>query len=143
MTNIPIPDRDDPLSYNKGDEFFQAIGRRVREARHKSGLTPLEVIEKAEISKGWLYGVEAGQQNFTILMFRRLLRVLGAEFSDIFVSDDQAQNKILKEKLHSIASRTVLQAGAATHALSEIRSLSDELRILTDGSASPGKPRSP
>ena len=142
MTKIPKPERGDAPSDGEGDEFFRAVGRRVREARQKSGLTPLEVIERAGVSKGWLYGVEAGQHNFTIHMFYRLLQVLGVEFSDIFVSDEQAQTKVLKERLHSIASRTVLQAGAAAHALYEIRSLSDELRVLTEDAASTGMPSS-
>ena len=142
MNNNPETSRRGDDLPGSEDEFLQAIGRRVRDARHKSGLSPLQVIEKVGCSKGWLYGIEAGTQNFTIQMFRRLLQILGVEFSEIFATESEVHEKAVKERMREIASRTVLQAGAASHALAEVRALSDELRVLTED-MSGGSEKSP
>jgi transcriptional regulator with XRE-family HTH domain len=132
VTNDPIQLRRSDDLPDTEDAFLQAVGRRVRDARHKSGLSSMEVVEKVGCSKGWLYGIESGTQNFTIQMFRRLLQTLRVEFSEIFATGGELHDKAAMERLHTIASRTVLQAGAAAHALAEVRALSDELRVLTE-----------
>ena len=122
------------------DEFFVEMGRRIREARQKAKISVPDICERVGCSKGWVYGVETGRQNFQIFTFRRLLTVLGLEFRDVVVRESEVGERVPNERLHAMASRAVLQLGAAAQVIGEVRELNEKLRALTEVAAKDIKP---
>jgi len=125
------PDDSDLSSPLKEDPFLKSVGLRVRKARQRSGLTPLQVIERAGVSKAWLYMVETGLSNFTIEGLRRLLTVLGADLKEVFVSDWEIDDHSLRNRVSTLATQASQEAGAALNALTELRATLDELARVT------------
>lgn len=61
----------------KIEDARAVIGRMVREAREKSGLTVRELADKARMSHSHIVRIEAGRYNVTVDTFDKLGSVLG------------------------------------------------------------------
>ena len=58
-------------------EFIQAIGRRVREARARHGMTRKTLALNAGVSERYLAQVESGETNPSIMVLRHVVHALG------------------------------------------------------------------
>lgn len=106
------------------DEFLQAIGSRIREARTRAGLTGAQVASTIGAAKTWVYAVEDGQQNFTIQALRRLLRALDLDIHDVLPSTPSLSDEASRlQRLHQTSSTLILQLGDVLHELRELRAL--------------------
>lgn len=56
--------------------FLYELGRRVRNARHTAGLTRKQLAESSGLSERYLAQLEAGEGNISVLLMRRVARVL-------------------------------------------------------------------
>lgn len=106
------------------DEFLQAIGSKIREARTRAGLTGAQVAEAIGAAKTWVYAVEDGQQNFTIQALLRLLKALELDIRDVLpTTPDLGAETARIRRLHHLSSSIILMSGDLTHLLSELRAL--------------------
>ena len=121
MARRPRPPDEAPAEQ---DEFLQAIGAKIREARLRAGLTGAQVAEATGTAKTWVYAVEDGRQNFTIQALRRLLRALDLDFRDVLPSTpDLAAETARVRRLHRLSSSLILLSGDLTQQLNELRAL--------------------
>ncbi len=56
--------------------FLFELGRRVRHARHSAGLTRRQLAESSGLSERYLAQLEAGEGNISVLLMRRVAKVL-------------------------------------------------------------------
>jgi XRE family aerobic/anaerobic benzoate catabolism transcriptional regulator len=56
--------------------FLVELGRRVRNARHTAGLTRKQLAESSGLSERYLAQLEAGEGNISVLLMRRVAKVL-------------------------------------------------------------------
>lgn len=64
-------------------EVLHAIGRQLREARLKRGLTQVEVADKANLNDGYYSRVERGEANLSVVTLESILKVLKVKSSKI------------------------------------------------------------
>ena len=69
--------------------FLQELGRRVRRARHDAGLTRKQLAESSGLSERYLAQLEAGEGNISVLLMRRVARVLGADLQRLVAEPAQ------------------------------------------------------
>ncbi len=69
------------------DEFLDAIGDRIKQARVKAKLTQKELAQKIEASPSWVYLVEDGQQNAQIRSLRKVAEALGVSIHSLLPDD--------------------------------------------------------
>lgn len=106
------------------DEFLQAIGTKIREARTRAGITGAQLADTIGAAKTWVYAVEDGQQNFTIQALRRLLKALDLDIRDVLPSTpDLAAETARMKRLHQLSSSLILLSGDLTRELHELRAL--------------------
>ncbi len=65
------------------DEFIQAIGRRVREARARRGMTRKALALNADVSERYLAQVESGETNPSIMVLRHVVHALGISLIEL------------------------------------------------------------
>jgi XRE family aerobic/anaerobic benzoate catabolism transcriptional regulator len=56
--------------------FLVELGRRVRHARQAAGLTRRQLAEHSGLSERYLAQLEAGEGNISVLLMRRVAKVL-------------------------------------------------------------------
>jgi XRE family aerobic/anaerobic benzoate catabolism transcriptional regulator len=56
--------------------FLFELGRRVRQARQSAGLTRKQLAECSGLSERYLAQLEAGEGNISVLLMRRVAKVL-------------------------------------------------------------------
>jgi transcriptional regulator with XRE-family HTH domain len=113
------------------DPFLRAIGERLRQARIDAGLTGDQLSERAGCSITWLYGLEAGHQNFTIHSFKRFVEALGLELRVVLVSNKDVRTRVATDRLTEITTQTHGKLAAMMQIAAEIQSLNAEsLEVL-------------
>lgn len=118
------------------DEFLQAIGGKIREARTRAGLTGAQLAEAIGAAKTWVYAVEDGQQNFTIQALLRLLKALDLDIRDVLpTTPDLGAETARIRRLHQLSSSIILMLGDLTHLLGELRALTGPAAEGTDEQA--------
>ena len=70
-------------------DFLQAMGKRVREARERRGMSRRALSESAEVSERYLAQLEAGEGNASVVLLRRVAAALGASLTDL-VGDNES-----------------------------------------------------
>ncbi len=71
---------DEPVERN---ELLEAIGLLFREARHKAKLTQKQVAEATGLTQAYIYLVESGGQNLTVMSLQRLADAVGVRIRDL------------------------------------------------------------
>ena len=76
MTAVPaLPPRD---AADDSAEFLAGLGRRVRDARARRGLSRKALSLEARVSERYLAQLEAGEGNASVVLLRRVAVALGA-----------------------------------------------------------------
>lgn len=68
---------------SKEDKVFEKLGRKLREAREKAGLTQQELAKKADINANYYAVVERGEGNLSYEKLQRILKVLKIKSLDV------------------------------------------------------------
>lgn len=96
-------------------DFLVELGRRVRQCRHAISMTRRQLAERSGLSERYLAQLEAGDGNISILLIRRVARVLRVDLA-----------RLVAEPAEQITSRPTriavlaLQAGSARDLLGQI-----------------------
>src|SRR5256885_2830093 len=70
-------------------DFLHAMGKRVREARERRGMSRRSLSEAAEVSERYLAQLEAGEGNASVVLLRRVANALGLRLTDL-VGDNES-----------------------------------------------------
>jgi XRE family aerobic/anaerobic benzoate catabolism transcriptional regulator len=75
----------EPAPKGKPDDgdFLRAMGKRVREARERRGMSRRAASEAAEVSERYLAQLEAGEGNASVVLLRRVAASLGVPMTDL------------------------------------------------------------
>ena len=68
--------------------FLTSLGRRVRELRERRGMSRKQVARESGVSERHLAHLEVGEGNISILLLRRIVRVLDVSLADLLARDD-------------------------------------------------------
>jgi ribosome-binding protein aMBF1 (putative translation factor) len=68
---------------NENEKVFKGLGKKLRDARERAGLTQLELAEKAGINANYYAVVERGEKNISYEKLERILKVLNIKSLDI------------------------------------------------------------
>jgi len=69
-------------------EFFQAIGRKIKEFRKQKDMTQAEVAEIAKVNRGAIANLEAkGNGIKSADIIRRIVEATGHTMADLFLND--------------------------------------------------------
>ena len=66
-----------------GRELLELLGRRIREARVRRGLTQLDLAQAAELSVAYVSLIERGGRNPPLTTVASLARALGVGVTDL------------------------------------------------------------
>jgi XRE family transcriptional regulator, aerobic/anaerobic benzoate catabolism transcriptional regulator len=73
-------------------EFLTGLGARVRDLRHRRGMTRKQLAQESEVSERHLAQLESGEGNISILLLRRIAAVLHVPLGEMFANEKQRQN---------------------------------------------------
>lgn len=59
------------------------LGKKIRKARHKKGLTQAQVADKAGIHVNYFARIERGEENPSFEVIENIAKALGVKSSDI------------------------------------------------------------
>lgn len=68
---------------SKEDKILEGLGKKLRAAREKSGLTQTELAKKADINANYYAVVERGEGNLSYEKLQRVLKVLKIKSLDV------------------------------------------------------------
>jgi XRE family aerobic/anaerobic benzoate catabolism transcriptional regulator len=71
------------------DVLLSALGRRVRSLRHDHGLSVRELAARARLSPRFLFAVEAGQGNLSVLKLAGLAAALGTSPAELLADPER------------------------------------------------------
>ncbi|MEO5764861.1 MAG: helix-turn-helix transcriptional regulator [Casimicrobiaceae bacterium] len=71
-------------------QFLRAMGKRVRDARERRGLSRRVVCEAAEVSERYLAQLEGGEGNASVVLLRRVAGALRVPLTDLVGGTDMA-----------------------------------------------------
>ena len=78
-------------------EFFQAIGRRIKEFRKQKDMTQAEGAGIAKVNRGAIANLEAkGNGIKSADIIRRIVEATGHTMTDLFTTDEQKKRLPLK-----------------------------------------------
>jgi XRE family transcriptional regulator, aerobic/anaerobic benzoate catabolism transcriptional regulator len=82
--NPHLPPSAVPVS---SEEFLVRLGARVRELRHRRGMTRKQLALESEVSERHLAQLESGEGNISVLLLRRVANVLNVSLPQLFEKD--------------------------------------------------------
>jgi len=89
---------DDPRADDDAAAFLAQLGRRVREARDRRGVSRKVLATQAQVSERYLAQLEAGEGNVSIVLLRRVAAALGASLIDL-LGDDAPEQRLIRRFL--------------------------------------------
>jgi XRE family aerobic/anaerobic benzoate catabolism transcriptional regulator len=100
-------------------DFLVEVGRRVRHCRHAISMTRKQLAERSGLSERYLAQLEAGDGNISILLIRRVARVLRVDLPRLVAEP--------AEQLTSRPTRIALLSMSSPSAVAALRDLSRSL----------------
>ena len=79
----------DSLESSGDSDFLLYVGKRVRDARSRRGMTRKMLAQEAEVSERHLAQIELGEGNVSILLLRRITNALNIPVADVFQAEKQ------------------------------------------------------
>lgn len=128
-------------------ELGSHVGKRIRAARIRAGLTPFDVIEATGMSKSSYYSYETGQGIFSLGNLHKIVRAVGCTLSELLRNEEDEERLFVADRLdESIAKarhllslimaderRTARLGDELMAALGKIQQLSSEARPKPGG----------
>lgn len=73
------------------DSINESIGNKIRDLRHRNGLTQQELADRTELTKGYISQLERGQVAPSVATLLDLIECLGMTASDFFKEAEEEQ----------------------------------------------------
>jgi XRE family transcriptional regulator, aerobic/anaerobic benzoate catabolism transcriptional regulator len=92
-------------SMTDGD-FLNSLGKRVREARNRRGMTRKMVAKEADVSERHLAQLESGEGNVSIVLLRRIALAVNVSLTELFAaeSDELVEKQLIQRVLERLPS---------------------------------------
>jgi XRE family aerobic/anaerobic benzoate catabolism transcriptional regulator len=103
----------DGASDKDASGYLKELGRKVRDARARHGMTRKMLARDSQISERYLAQLETGRGNFSIALMRRLARAIDISVAEL-VSDEPPQSveyQLLMERLRRLEPAELAEAG--------------------------------
>ena len=78
-------------------EFYQWIGKRIRELREKAGIKKKDLAEKLGINATFLSNIENKGQKISVFQLNRLLKFMGFTQADLM--DEEGKKNFLSPSM--------------------------------------------
>jgi len=88
-------------------ELCARVAKRIREARIVAGLTPLQVVEAANLSKSTYYLYESAEGSFQITILARIASVVGCTLAELVMTDEEIQEQLAAKAVSDAAASLV------------------------------------
>jgi XRE family aerobic/anaerobic benzoate catabolism transcriptional regulator len=75
------------VKLTREDDFLLFLGKRVRNARNRRGMTRKMVAREADVSERHLAQLEAGEGNVSIVLLRRIAAALNVTLAELFAPE--------------------------------------------------------
>jgi XRE family transcriptional regulator, aerobic/anaerobic benzoate catabolism transcriptional regulator len=75
------------VKLTREDDFLPFLGKRVRQARSRRGMTRKMVAREADVSERHLAQLEAGEGNVSIVLLRRIAAALNVSLVELFAPE--------------------------------------------------------
>ncbi len=62
----------------------EKVGKRIKDIRHKLGITQEELADKAEIHRTYIASLEVGKRNISIVTLEKIVIALEVSMSEFF-----------------------------------------------------------
>ena len=66
----------------------EKVGKRIKELRHKLGLSQEELADKAEIHRTYIASLEVGKRNISIVTLEKIIIALEVSMSEFFMFEN-------------------------------------------------------
>ena len=98
----PVPLR--AAESGRENKFLGFLGKRVREARSRRGMTRKMVAREADVSERHLAQVEAGEGNISVLLLQRIAMALNTSLADLFApkSEESPEKRLIRQVLQRL-----------------------------------------
>jgi transcriptional regulator with XRE-family HTH domain len=120
------------------DPMLVRIGEKVKALREAKEWTQKEFASQAGVSAAYIYLVESGQQNMTLLVFRQMADALGISMESLLsvgkgeISASEQSRVDLIRNVDTTAAKIGTRIEQMCVMLPELRDLSGELQILLE-----------
>lgn len=90
-----------PADFPRDAQFLDFLGKRVRQARSRRGMTRKMVARDADVSERHLAQLEAGEGNISILLLRRIALALNISLVELFAPESQEspETRLIRQTL--------------------------------------------
>ena len=88
----------------RDDDFLLCLGRRVRQARSRRGMTRKMAAREADVSERHLAQLEAGEGNVSIILLRRIAAALHVTLVELFAPEvgEPAEKQLIQRFLERL-----------------------------------------
>lgn len=62
----------------------EKVGRRIKELRHKLGISQEELADRADIHRTYIASLEVGKRNVSIITLEKIVKALEISMSEFF-----------------------------------------------------------
>jgi XRE family aerobic/anaerobic benzoate catabolism transcriptional regulator len=91
--------RQQRVTLTREDDFLLSLGRRVRQARNRRGLTRKMAAREADVSERHLAQLEAGEGNVSVVLLRRIAAALHVTLVELFAPEvEERAEKVLIQR---------------------------------------------
>jgi XRE family aerobic/anaerobic benzoate catabolism transcriptional regulator len=93
-----------PLSRAPEGDFLHALGKRVRQARNRRGMTRRAAAREADVSERHLAQLEAGEGNVSVVLLRRIADALNVALVELFApeTEEPVENRLIQRFLERL-----------------------------------------
>jgi XRE family aerobic/anaerobic benzoate catabolism transcriptional regulator len=112
----------EPVEAFDDAEFLLFVGKKVRDARSRRGMTRKMLAQEADVSERHLAQLELGEGNVSIILLRRITTALNIPLADVFTMEKpgaaaevalrQILERIPRQQLDSVVARLRGEFGA-------------------------------
>jgi XRE family aerobic/anaerobic benzoate catabolism transcriptional regulator len=101
---LPESGADETQGGNDEPAFLHSLGRHVRELRERRGMSRKQAARESGVSERHLAHLEAGEGNISILLLRRIVRVLNVSLADLLSDhdDESADKRVIRRLLERV-----------------------------------------
>lgn len=94
------------------EQLLSFLGKRVREARSRRGMTRKMVARESSVSERHLAQVEAGEGNISILLLQRIATALNISLVELFApeSEEAPEKRLIRQALQRIPAHRLEEA---------------------------------
>src|ERR1700735_5831076 len=82
------PPSEPPGAFEDTD-FLLFVGKRVRDARSRRGMTRKMLAQEADVSERHLAQIELGEGNVSLILLRRITNALNIPVAEVFQAEKQ------------------------------------------------------